>query len=1320
MKKLISFLLLIAIGFPLSAVEKYNFTSLDVKDGVPDNFIHKMLRDEYGFMWIISGQVLCRYDGYDFKVYQLPLPGRYSHYFLKEDSNGNIWLRTNDNYYRYDRNLDILSDDFSKVIDYPVPSGGFRYMDVDYDGNVWFSTKSGELICYRGPDDYDLVSIPEEYRPHCLESRDGESFILFDDGSVYELKGHHDKSAQYVTKVPSPGKYDQGMYLDVDRTLWFYVPHSSEDHLMSYDLETDKFNYIYDNAQEAINFVTDVMDDRKGHLWISTDNAGIIIYDKATGRSSKLLSVENDRYSLPSNHINSLYLDSHDIMWVGTSKRGVAYTGLNSTIFEKIDYPGLDDISCVQEDREGNIWLGTDGGGILCEEKKSGRQKHYSSASGDIPGELIVCSHLDSKGRVWFGTFGDGVFYYDEGVFVCVRNQDTGKDEYMKDIRAIEEDASGNIWIGTIAYGLFCRETDGSFTDYTVDNTILASNGITDLYCDGGNTLYIATTSGLYIMDVPSRDIEKIGGFPEAIMTCVHKDYRGLIWVGCSDGIYVYNATNGQIAHLDHSNGLSHDYVRGLCEDDNNNMWITSDVGVTNVVVVDDPTLSMPIFRCWRYYDCDGLDNIMFNPHSISCLSDGDIVMGGIGGLVKTSPSQKPTVSSQSSVQFSALYMANQRVEVGEEIRGKVILESNIQTTEGIVLNCSDNTFSIGVSSLNYLMLHKSKLMYRLKGHTDWIMLDGNVIHFNKLHPGTYELQVKVSEIESADGNEASLKIRIKPPVLQSAAAYAVYALLMVLIICFLVIRIRQKTKMKYKMHILEMNISHQHEIDESHMRFFTNISHDLRTPLSLVITPLERMLGKESIDAKTRRELKEIHRNAEDLMDTVNQLLDFKKLDSGMGALNLSHGNLTDLVKEVCKSFKPYSVKKKVSLNLHLTEKEVRINFDKDKMRRILVNILSNAFKFNSENGSITVSLDIINQDGQDKVRIMVADTGIGIPDENKPRIFDRFYQATNLTDNIGSGIGLNIVKEFVNLHGGTVTVADNHPKGTVFTLIFPCERGSEEASANKRKESGHQKDQASGENECPILVVEDNDNFRDFLVDCIKERYPVIAASNGKDAMAIIEKKQIRMVISDVMMPKMNGLELCKNLKNDIRFSHIPVILLTAKTTDDNILQGLKEGSDDYITKPFNLDILLMRIEKLLEWSQSNHIKFKTIDVSPSEIAITSLDEKLIEKAIHLVEENMDNMDFTVDELSSSIGMTRGHLYKKLMAITGKTPLDFIRTIRIKRGRQLLEKSQLGVADVAYRVGLSPKQFAKYFKESFGELPSDYRRRMLSSNQK
>lgn len=1323
MKRFLLSVSLIFIAFTMRSADTYNFTSLDVKDGVPDNFIHEILRDEYGFMWFISGQVLTRYDGYDFKHYELPVPGWHAYYLLKEDKYHNIWVRTNECYFFYDKVADRLEDDLGELIDYPGVGSGFVFFDVDYDGNLWFSITEGELVYYRGKDDYQVFIYPAERDLEAIESRDGHALLLFSDGQVCTAESGTAQLVPFVT-LPFSDDYYMKMYLDKDDMAWFFVPHSFHGNLISYDVKTKSFNEIRDNDGRVINFVTDVIDDDKGNLWISTDNSGIIVYDKLDGTSYKMVKDENEEYSIPSSHVECLYLDCQDIMWVGTSKRGIAYTCLNDVLFKKKNYPGVNEVSCVVEDRDGNIWYGTDGNGVVCDIKGSGKLVRYTSSNSDVPSNLIVCAFLDSKGRVWFGTYGSGVFYYENGRFVSLKTNDVQIDGHpMRDIRSIEEDAYGNIWIGTIAFGLFCYEADGSVSCYSSDNTDIYTNGITDLYCQQERMLYVATASGLFVIDTYTRKVTDITStamgitnHAEAVLNCVCRDSRGLLWCGTTDGMRVYNGTNGEICLLDRGSGLSHDYIKGICEDRNGNIWLTTDVGVTNVIVVYDPVAPMPKFRCLRYYDNDGLYEIMFYTQSITCLENGKVIMGGIGGLVETSPLQNPVMASWSNIQFTDLHISNQRVNVGEEVDGKVILESNIQTSDCIELDYSNNSFSISVSSLNFPALHKTHLMYRLEGHTDWINLKGNVISFNKLQPGTYDLQVKVADPESADSKTASLKIRIKPPVWQSTAAYILYVLILCTSVTFLIIRIRQKTKLKYKVRILDMNISHQKEMEEAHMRFFTNVSHDLRTPLSLIITPLERILGRQGIDSRMKTDLKHIHHNAELLMDAINQLLDFRKLDDGMSRLNLSHGNLTGLVKEVCKSFRPYSIKKKIRLNLNLTTEDIKLNFDKDKMRRIIVNLLSNAYKFNTENGTIDVTLDIATHEGMEMVRLAVADTGIGISDEGKTRVFERFYQESGLDENTGSGIGLNIVKEYVRMHGGSISVADNHPKGTVFTVMFPYENMAE------RNESQVDDDVVKSHcgEECkqPILIVEDNDSFRHFLAECLKERFAVVEASNGKEAMSMLEKMPVRMVISDVMMPKMNGLELCRAIKNDIRFSHIPVILLTAKTADDNILQGLKEGSDDYITKPFNLDILMLRIDKLLEWSQNNHVKFKTIDVSPSEITITSLDEQLISKAVRLVEENISNMEFSVDDLSSAIGMTRGHLYKKLMAITGKAPLDFIRTIRIKRGRQILEKSQLGVADVAYRVGLSPKQFSKYFKDAYGELPSEFRKRAACGN--
>ena len=461
------------------------------------------------------------------------------------------------------------------------------------------------------------------------------------------------------------------------------------------------------------------------------------------------------------------------------------------------------------------------------------------------------------------------------------------------------------------------------------------------------------------------------------------------------------------------------------------------------------------------------------------------------------------------------------------------------------------------------------------------------------------------------------------------------------------------------------------------------------------------------------------MYRNASTLLDEVNQLLDFRKLDQQKVQLSLSYGDITEFIAETCKSFKALSQKHNIELKVCINTSKIEMDFDRNKVQRIISNLLSNAIKYNHDNGSVIVAIDKILAGDGEQIHIQISDTGIGIKNENKDKIFDRFFQEQHIsTTYIGSGIGLHIVKEYVTLHGGEIKVEDNHPQGTIFTVILPIAKTlklncTEDTSAFDVEEQFHADMSSVDREKNSLLIVEDNDDFRSFLVGCLQEYYQVYEASDGKKALTVLAQQSIHVVISDIMMPVMDGMELCRKIKTDIRYSHIPIILLTARTAEEHIFSGLKEGADEYITKPFNLEILLLRIRKLLMWTLKNHDKFKTRDISPSEITISSLDEQLIEKAIRIVEENMDNSEFSVEELSAQIGMSRSGLYKKLMQITGKSPLEFMRILRLKRGRKLLEGSQMNISQISYQVGLSPKQFAKFFKEEFGYLPSEYKKK-------
>ena len=850
------------------------------------------------------------------------------------------------------------------------------------------------------------------------------------------------------------------------------------------------------------------------------------------------------------------------------------------------------------------------------------------------------------------------------------------------------------------------------------------TNSITTFSCADGINLYIGTSSGLYCMNTETKEISLLEDnnsilnlFEEVHINCIYQDTRGLLWIGTQTGMDVYNKNTKERIHLSTKNGLSHDYIRAITEDKEKNIWVTTDHGVTNIIATNSPEPSSK-FLCYPYFEEDGIGNMAFNNHSITCTQQGEILMGGSGGYLRINPRFINYRHENHPVIYTSLYLANQRMEVGSKnSNGRILLHKNIQLLNEITMDYSDSNFALEVSSMDYNSLHKLQYAYRLNKDEEWVKLEGNRIYFNKLSPGTYQLEVKVYENNNSYKNSKAscLTIHVLPPFWLSVPAYIGYTLLLAGVIIFFFLKMKRKHIRNLSQQKREMEIIQQHEMDEAKMRFFTNVSHDLRTPLSLIIIPLEKLLSS-NLEKGVKEELELIHRNSETLLNEVNQLLDFRKLDQQKTQLMLSHGNLSDFVKEVCGSFIPQAVKKGINIRLHINETKMDMDFDRNKIQRILLNLLSNAVKYNYENGEVIVALDKITANGTENAQIQVADTGIGIKDENKDKIFDRFFQEQHSTTTyVGNGIGLHIVKEYVAMHHGTITVENHIPQGTIFTVTLPVTHNyavndEKQDEAEIREKAVDEVSDRTDTHKTSLLIVEDNDDFRNFLINCLKDTYQVFDAPNGKEALEILAHQSIQIIISDVMMPEMDGMELCRKIKTDIRYSHIPVILLTARTADEHELSGLKEGADDYITKPFNLEILLLRIQKILKWTINNHEKFKTIDISPSEITVSSLDEQLIEKAIRAVEENMDNSEFSVEELSSYVGMSRGHLYKKLIMITGKSPLEFIRILRVKRGKQLLEQSQLNVSQIAYQIGLSPKQFAKYFKEEFGYVPSEY----------
>ncbi|MGL4851698.1 MAG: hybrid sensor histidine kinase/response regulator transcription factor [Phocaeicola sp.] len=1319
MKKRFCILLILLLGLVTQGITALNFHVLDVKANLADNYIQDILHDKYGFMWFATRNGLSRYDGYHFRNYTTLQLGSYDNNieWVKEDASGTIWLKTPVNYCFYNRESDKLDNVLQGPLEKLGIPGVPKQLFIDEDKNLW-CVVDNTLYNYRfGQKELLQLSLPRNAGIIDLTCRSLSAYLLLTDGHIVSIDWGVN-AIRRVIQAEIHTAFQPYIYLDAASHIWVYNSHSPD--IACYSMKENNWvSFVGQDALKQSNAtITTVIDDGKGRIWIGTDNRGVFICHYKERNYTWLCKEVNKFYSLPSNHITAIFKSSQDIMWIGTGKQGIAYTCLSHITFENKRCPQQEDVSCLLEDETGDLWLGFDGEGIAHYNKKSDRYTYFKSKEGGTPSDLIVCSYRDSKGRIWFGSFGGGAFYYANGTFYRLQQISQGNLDAPSYVRRITEDRYGNLWFGTFTQGVFCLDAAGDLSVYNTGNSALLTNYIADVAYANDDNLYVATSSGIYKIELSTMNLAQIQSdvngrrmIQDDFANCIYQDSRGLIWIGGRKGINIYNPTENRLFQLSVDMGISHPFIRAFIEDDKKNMWISTDHGITHVVIDEAFLGDQRGYHCYPYFEQDGIARFTFNNFSIACTKNQKILIGGAGGYLQIATTESTPYYYDQKVIFTELYLANERVNVGEPISdGRILLAKNIQLSTKIELDYSDSNFAIELSAMDYGQLHKLYYLYRLDEKEEWIKLEGNRIYFNKLAPGEYRLQVKVNE--SLDANEShisTLVIRVAPPFWRSPIAYFLYVVCLMLLLALILLRIKRNHQRILIQQRYEMEVAHQHEVDEAKLRFFTNVNHDLRTPLSLIIIPLEKILHSDAA-AGVRNELKLIHRNALTLLNVVNQLLDLRKLENGKAKLHASHGDLVEFVKGVCTSFESYADKKNITLNLSFKDSVLETNFDRNKVERILLNLLSNAFKYNRESGSVTVTLDSVTLEDAPYASIQVIDTGMGISDANKEKIFDRFFQEEYAsTAYVGSGVGMHIVKEYVELHKGHIDIRDNVPYGTIVEVRIPILSGVIEISLENQTIE-EESVELTETKQVSLLIVEDNDDFRHFLVSCLKEHYQVFEAAHGKEALEVLKQHEIRLVVSDIRMPVMDGLQLCHEIKNDIRYSHIPILLLTARSSEEHVLEGLREDADDYLTKPFNLDILLLRIAKLLQWSSNNHKQFATLDVSPKEITVSTLDEKLIEQAIQAVEDNMDNSEFSVEELSAIICMSRGHLYKKLMTITGKSPIEFIRVLRIKRGKYLLEQSQESISQIAYKVGLSPKSFSKYFKEEFGCLPSEH----------
>ena len=1099
-------------------------------------------------------------------------------------------------------------------------------------------------------------------------------------------------------------------------------------------------NYLHSPSNPksiSSNYIRSLAMDSQNRLWIGTFN-DLNIYHEGTDSFASYSSNPVENGSLSQRSVRSIFMDSQGGMWLGTYFGGLNYYHPIRNRFKNIrNIPyknSLSDnvVSCIVEDKDKNLWIGTNDGGLNLYNPITQRFTSYTlqedeSARG-IGSNNIKAVYVDEKkSLVYIGTHAGGLSILHRNSGQVENFNQRNSQLVNENVYAILPDGEGNLWLGTLSALVRFNPEQRSFTtiEKEKDGTPVVSKQITTLFRDSHKRLWIGGEEGLSVFKQEGLDIQKASILPVSNVTklftnCIYEASNGIIWVGTREGFYCFNEKDKQIKRYNTTNGLPNNVVYGILEDSFGRLWLSTNRGISCF----NPETEK--FR--NFTESDGLQSNQFNTASYCRTSVGQMYFGGINGITTFRPELLLDNPYTPPVVITKLQLFNKVVRPDDETG---ILTKNISETKSITLKSWQTAFSIEFVVSNYISGQHNTFAYKLEGYDkEWYYLtDSRTVSYSNLPQGTYQFLVKAA---NSDGKwnpiPTALEIIVLPIWYKTWWALLIFFATFAGFITFVFRFFWMRKSMEAQLEIERRDKEHQEELNQMKMRFFINISHELRTPLTLILTPLQEIINKIS-DRWTRNQLEYIQRNANRLLHLVNQLMDYRRAELGVFELKAKKGNAHQLIQDNFLFYDKLARHKKITYTLHSELEDKEVLFDANYLELIVNNLLSNAFKYTESGQSITVTL----KEENGWLLLQVSDTGIGIPINKQGKIFERFYQIES--EHVGSGIGLSLVQRLIELHHGRIELDSEENKGSTFSVYLPQDlsvyKPSELASNNEQNEeeqvySTNSKamyfiDTEKVENESvesgdkkrgTILIVEDNNEIRRYLSNGLADLFNTLEAGNGEEALEKLKDNEVDVIVTDVMMPVMDGIKLCKNVKQNIRTCHIPVIILSAKTDIKDQMEGLQMGADDYIPKPFSLAILTTKIQNMMRTRRRMLDKYaKSLEVEPEKITFNAMDEALLKRAMAIVEKNMDNIEFSTDEFAREMNMSRSNLHLKLKAITGESTIDFIRKIRFNEAAKLLKDGRYTVAEVSTMVGFNtPSYFATSFKKYFGCLPTEY----------
>ena len=1344
LKKIVIYLFFLCLGMHSAfseTPEQITFSYISINEGLSQSTVFSIDQDKRGNMWFATYDGVNKYDGYAFTVYQHNEDDPNSiandiSRIVKTDSQGRVWIGTRDGLSRYDEEKDIFQNFFYEKNGKHLQVNGIEEISPEQllistpEGLIMFDIKESKFR------DDSFSTAMHKTIASTLYRQDDQIYIGTSTDGLYT---YSITQKTFEKVIPILGtKQIQAILQQSPTRIWVATEGAG---LFLINPKTKEIkNYLHSPSNPksiSSNYIRSLAMDSQNRLWIGTFN-DLNIYHEGTDSFASYSSNPVENGSLSQRSVRSIFMDSQGGMWLGTYFGGLNYYHPIRNRFKNIrNIPyknSLSDnvVSCIVEDKDKNLWIGTNDGGLNLYNPITQRFTSYTlqedeSARG-IGSNNIKAVYVDEKkSLVYIGTHAGGLSILHRNSGQVENFNQRNSQLVNENVYAILPDGEGNLWLGTLSALVRFNPEQRSFTtiEKEKDGTPVVSKQITTLFRDSHKRLWIGGEEGLSVFKQEGLDIQKASILPVSNVTklftnCIYEASNGVIWVGTREGFYCFNEKDKQIKRYNTTNGLPNNVVYGILEDSFGRLWLSTNRGISCF----NPETEK--FR--NFTESDGLQSNQFNTASYCRTSVGQMYFGGINGITTFRPELLLDNPYTPPVVITKLQLFNKVVRPDDETG---ILTKNISETKSITLKSWQTAFSIEFVVSNYISGQHNTFAYKLEGYDkEWYYLtDSRTVSYSNLPQGTYQFLVKAA---NSDGKwnpiPTALEIIVLPIWYKTWWALLIFFATFAGFITFVFRFFWMRKSMEAQLEIERRDKEHQEEINQMKMRFFINISHELRTPLTLILTPLQEIINKIS-DRWTRNQLEYIQRNANRLLHLVNQLMDYRRAELGVFELKAKKGNAHQLIQDNFLFYDKLARHKKITYTLHSELEDKEVLFDANYLELIVNNLLSNAFKYTESGQSITVTL----KEENGWLLLQVSDTGIGIPINKQGKIFERFYQIES--EHVGSGIGLSLVQRLIELHHGRIELDSEENKGSTFSVYLPQDlsvyKPSELASNNEQNEeeqvyTTNSKamyfiDTEKVENESvesgdkkrgTILIVEDNNEIRRYLNNGLADLFNTLEAGNGEEALEKLKDNEVDVIVTDVMMPVMDGIKLCKNVKQNIRTCHIPVIILSAKTDIKDQMEGLQMGADDYIPKPFSLAILTTKIQNMMRTRRRMLDKYaKSLEVEPEKITFNAMDEALLKRAMAIVEKNMDNIEFSTDEFAREMNMSRSNLHLKLKAITGESTIDFIRKIRFNEAAKLLKDGRYTVAEVSTMVGFNtPSYFATSFKKYFGCLPTEY----------